>query len=648
VTFGKNLLANSQLAGCSRKQLESRFRNPLCYGQRRLQAVSRCQLIENFRFRWHWCKPILIKGPTRIEMHFSSEGAVTEPVKFRVARANRLVLPTFLLLAYVLQCVWFARTQSFTFDEPLHITTGLDNWRFNRFDLVLEHPPLGHLLPTLPIAFGNWEIAWSDPQIEGILVTGITDPIGMAMRVRLVNVALGVFLGIALWFVTRNTFSEGAANLVVALFAFSPSLIANFTLVTTDGVTTLMVFLTAVQVIRWRTDRSSRATLLLGVILGFLLLAKLSTPPVFCLTLALILVLKPNGWEWSPRRWNWYPMFVAFGLALFVLWGGYFFHVSHLKIGDGRVEMMFPNRPAFAKDSVGRVVGFMRRPLQHHLTLPVPAGEYLEGIADLVVHNQNGHKTFLLGQSERTQRFWFQPALALLKWPPSILLLFFCGSFFLVTRRVRPKTDLVVLLLFPASFLFFQMVMSRISTGERHFLPVYPIVLLICGATWEWARNKGEPVEERSSQPKRFLLWLLVLAVLFNVADVLRYAPGYLSYCNVLIPNRKSYKYFSDSNLDWGQGLIALRQYQDQHPSEQIWLAYFGSVDPAVYGIRAKSLKEGQKVSGTVVVGATNLAGEYLSDPDGYRWVTKYPLKTILDHCMFVYTVPPDANLRDR
>src|ERR1700751_4147957 len=76
----------------------------------------------------------------------------------RFRRAKRLALPAFLLLIYVLQCVWFARTQSFVYDEPLHISTGLDAWRYRRFDLVLEHPPLGHLLPTLPIAFGKWDI----------------------------------------------------------------------------------------------------------------------------------------------------------------------------------------------------------------------------------------------------------------------------------------------------------------------------------------------------------------------------------------------------------------------------------------------------------------------------------------------------------
>jgi len=555
---------------------------------------------------------------------------------------RRLLVPVFLLLCFVVQCAWFAHTQSFTFDEPLHLTTGLHNWRFHRFDFVLEHPPLGHLLPALPIAFGNWDITWADATKKGILVTAITDPIGMAIRTRLVNVALGTTLGIFVWFVARNMFSEGAANLVLALFAFSPSLIANFSLVTTDGVTTLMVFLAAIQLLRWRKSPSVGQVLLLGLVLGLLLLSKLSTPPVLCVALALMLVLKPDGWEWSPRLWNWHAMLTALVVAGLVLWGGYFFHVSRLKMGDGRVEMTFPNREPFAKDSVGRIVGFMRRPLQHHMTLFVPAGEYLEGLADLVVHNQGGHKTFLLGQASDTQRPWFLPALALMKWPPIVILLSTFGLVLLILRKVRAKIDLLVLFILPSCFLLFQIVLSKISTGERHFLPVYPFVLLLCGATWEYAQATKKEAHPRGIMQKGTLTWLLVLGALLNAADVLRYAPGYLSYSNILIPNRVSYKYFSDSNLDWGQGLLALREYEQQHPNEKIWLSYFGSVDPAVYDVRATPLRVGERVSGTVVISGTNLAGEYVADP-GFRWVTKYPLKTILDHCLFVYTVPPEA-----
>ena len=150
-------------------------------------------------------------------------------------------------------------------------------------------------------------------------------------------------------------------------------------------------------------------------------------------------------------------MLGALVVASLVVWAGYFFHVSRLRIDDGRVEMTFPNRPTFAKDSVGRIVPFMRRPLQHHISLFVPAGEYLEGVADIVVHNRQGQQSFLMGQTADAQRPWFQPALALIKWPPIVLLLFIVALFLLISRKVRPKVDLLVLVLFPTCFLLFQM-----------------------------------------------------------------------------------------------------------------------------------------------------------------------------------------------
>jgi hypothetical protein len=130
--------------------------------------------------------------------------------------------------------------------------------------------------------------------------------------------------------------------------------------------------------------------------------------------------------------------------------------------------------------------------------------------------------------------------------------------------------------------------------------------------------------------------------LLLNAGDALRYAPDYLSYMNILIPNRLSYRYLSDSNVDWGQGLLALRRYEAEHPNESMHLAYFGNIDPKVYGIRATPLRENERVSGTVVISETHLSGQYLEDPGGYQWVTKYPMKAILDHSLFVFEVPAE------
>ena len=92
--------------------------------------------------------------------------------------------------------------------------------------------------------------------------------------------------------------------------------------------------------------------------------------------------------------------------------------------------------------------------------------------------------------------------------------------------------------------------------------------------------------------------------------------------------------------MDWGEGLVALRHYQQAHPNVPIHLAYFGNIDPAVYGIRAMPLMPGERASGTVVISATYLSGQTLPDPSAYHWALQYPMTSILNHSLYVFDVP--------
>jgi len=93
----------------------------------------------------------------------------------------------------------------------------------------------------------------------------------------------------------------------------------------------------------------------------------------------------------------------------------------------------------------------------------------------------------------------------------------------------------------------------------------------------------------------------------------------------------------TDSNLDWGQGLLALRSYEQQHPSETLRLAYFGSVDPKLYGIRATPLEQNAPTSGTVAAGPSCLSGQVFDDPDAYRWLWSYRPRQVLDHSIWLF-----------
>jgi 4-amino-4-deoxy-L-arabinose transferase-like glycosyltransferase len=533
------------------------------------------------------------------------------------ASRTRWWIPALLLTLFVLQSLWFIKTQSLTYDEPGHIIAGLEAWQHGRFETWTDHPPLGRFWLMLPIARAHVEIT-QQPLARGYLVTAMQPgPEWLAWHTRPMNTLLGVALGLTLWFAARRLFSEGAANIALALFAFTPSLIANFSVTTTDGIGALFVFLTTCQVVSWRRNPNRTQTVLMGLVLGGLLLAKLYTPPEMLLALALMLVLRRDGGLNSLRSLNWKPALAALGIAVLTFWAGYLFHVSHLRVGDGEVVASFPNRATktWATKTKAR------------LTLLIPAGEYVEGFREVALSNHRGRATWFLGKiyPKGGPKIYYPVAIAL-KWPTVLLLLFFISLIIGVRKTCRSPGDTLITSLFGLVFLAFAL-QSKFAIGERHILPLYPFALLIAGGLWEHARKH------------RAAAALVVLALCLNAADCLRYAPGYLAYFNVFVKPENSWRLLTDSNLDWGQGLLALRAYEAQHPSETLRLAYFGSVDPKLYGIKAAPLEPNGPISGMVAAGASCLSGQLLDDPDAYRWLWSYQPRQVLDHSIWLFDV---------
>ena len=72
--------------------------------------------------------------------------------------ATRWLLPALLMVLYAAQCAWFIRTQSLTYDEPVHIAEGLNAWRYGRFEQYNDHPPLARLWCALPLLDQKWQV----------------------------------------------------------------------------------------------------------------------------------------------------------------------------------------------------------------------------------------------------------------------------------------------------------------------------------------------------------------------------------------------------------------------------------------------------------------------------------------------------------
>ena len=118
--------------------------------------------------------------------------------------------------------------------------------------------------------------------------------------------------------------------------------------------------------------------------------------------------------------------------------------------------------------------------------------------------------------------------------------------------------------------------------------------------------------------------------------------PHYLAYFNRLAGSpRNGYKHLVNSSLDWGQDLPGLKRWLKEHDLEavngaRVYLAYFGTADPAYYQIAATDLGSSKQDSvaplgeGVYCISATSLQqvdwGPWCAD---YEQVYQETLKVI-------------------
>jgi hypothetical protein len=134
-----------------------------------------------------------------------------------------------------------------------------------------------------------------------------------------------------------------------------------------------------------------------------------------------------------------------------------------------------------------------------------------------------------------------------------------------------------VTILFAMSFL------TNICLGLRYILPVVPYIFIGAGKLAPWALSL------RGS--RRVAASLFVAGCLgLNLTAVALIHPHYLAYFNWTSggPERAPARLI-DSNLDWGQDLLALRDWLREHaPGRRVGLAYFGQINPSLLALRGE------------------------------------------------------------
>ncbi len=193
-----------------------------------------------------------------------------------------------------------------------------------------------------------------------------------------------------------------------------------------------------------------------------------------------------------------------------------------------------------------------------------------------------GGAAYLLGKFNNTG-FWNYYLVAfLIKIPiPALLLSLFA---YWSNRRVEEKEIPLLATVF-LSFLFVSVV-SHKNIGLRYLLFIIPIMAIWIGRIFHFRINTSLRQQSWAIISAGIgILWISIISISIW--------PNYLSYFNLLTGGpSQGYKYLLDSNLDWGQDLLLLREYMIQEKIRSVDLAYFGMVHPHIYGIRFTPLEK--------------------------------------------------------
>lgn len=515
--------------------------------------------------------------------------------------------------------------QCTTCDEIAHLTAGYAKWKTGDFRLVPEHPPLAQLWAALPLLVMDVKFPtldqpswWTSHQwnfgAAWFYETG-NDPQRLLAAGRFMMALLSAALGLTVFLWSRRLFGTAGGLISLALYTFSPTLLANGALITTDLAAGLF-FLLATGAVWMALHRVSiRTVAMSGLALGGLFLAKMSAPliaPIYAILLAARMIRPAplpvelgRGWLVRPRvrRLAIHAGVAVAQLAILIgcIWIGHGMRYSamkeavawrdHLPVPEGTLPAGVESWDHVLQRAgpMGDVVDAARR-------LRVLPEAYLYGFI-FAIDMTRGSDAFLNGQRAVGGFTQFFPYTFLVKSTlPFLVLPIFSlvAGAYLAPRRQAPAGDgvdrretgppliyeltplLALLLVY-----WLSAVMSSFNIGHRHLLPTYPPLFILAGSL------AAVPLW-RSRAWRGGVIALLGL----HAAASTSVWPNYLAYFNVIGGGpAEGFRHLVDSSLDWGQGLPGLKRWLDANArGERVYLSYMGNGSPSYYGISAENL----------------------------------------------------------
>jgi hypothetical protein len=456
------------------------------------------------------------------------------------------------------------------------VRLGLERWRSGSYRQVLREGtmPLPSDVQTLPLYLAE--------RLGGRSFDPTADLPRLLPAARTATLAFWVLLLVYGWLAAWQVGGPWAARVGVALLASEPSLLAHASLATSDVAVAACLLALAVHFRRGREGRWLERVGIPALWFGAAVLAKASGLVLGGVVLVVAVLGRAGRAVWPGLRRDVGPV-VGLGLVVAFLYCG----------TDWRAE---PSLVAWARALGDGPLRAELTRVAERLRIFPNAGD---GIVRQVKHNVLGHETYLLGRVHRRAVWYYFPVVLSLKLTLTLLALP------LLVAACRPRalanwaTGLTVALLI-LSLTF------RVQLGVRFVLPLIVFASVgLAAASVAAARDAGP-------RWRRGLAVAVAAGVVWQAAAAVRVWPHGLTYANELWGGTAhAYRYVSDSNYDWGQGLPELARWQRERGLAELDIWYFGT-DPALARLPMRQLGFDRGIGGPEDVVAL-VQGRYLA-----------------------------------
>ena len=540
-----------------------------------------------------------------------------------------------LLALHFALALWVATKNSVSFDENFHLPAGVVALTRGDFTSSYAQPPLAReLCGAAALAAGA---RLPDPASEA---PGDERRLGESfmrrnadrftrvfMAGRAVVALMSVMLAWLLWRLATRWYGARAGLLALAAWTFAPEALAHASVVGVDMPTALTGFGAVIAGHAWLRTGRWRAWAASAAWIAAAFLVRFSAVQLLLVLVVLAALLAWRGRLASAPR-------TVLGLALLGVVALLAVNVGYRFTGTGAALRTVPFNSANFQALAHRFPG---------LPLVLPRG-YVQGLDYLSYLSEPGRKvSYFLGRMREGPDWRYFPVALAAKWPLGLLALV-VARIAHVTLTRRARFDREIALLVPAGAVLLTAMSTNLDYGLRYVLPMLPYVCVwVAGlASAGGTRRAVSPVWAR----------LAVVLVALEAAESVRALPYPLAFFNLAAggPGRGD-RIVNDSNVDWGQGLLALKAEMRARGIDHVQMLYHGTTDPAIYGIRYLPYIDGKLDPETeyIAVSSYFLVGlpARVVTPHGYSETLRFGFGPLLDRvpdarpagCMYLFKV---------